>query len=114
MTENMKKFLEEVSKDEKLAEKVCSEKDKYAFIAIAKDMGITLTESDLEEENEISDDELDAVTGGGKCACAFAGGGTGDGYNAPCACVAGGIGKSGDYTTRCYCLVGGGGKPSNE
>ena len=116
MSENMKKFLELVSKDENLKQKMQSfndmepEKAIQASIALAKELGIELSEADFakEESNgELSDDELDAVAGG-NCGC-FIGGG-GDGTTGPsddrkeydCVCV-----TYGDGDDVCLCaLVG--------
>ena len=105
MTENMKKFLEAVSKDEALAEKVSGEKDVNALIALAKELGVTLTAADFEESHEISDDDLDAVAGGGdvSCACAMGGGGTKDDNDKTCACVLAGAGYSKTGRERCVC-----------
>ena len=71
MTDNLKKFLEAVSKSEELVAKVGNEKDVNALIAVAKEMGMELTAADFEKEQEISDDELDAVTGGFNLQIAF-------------------------------------------
>ncbi len=74
MSENMKKFLELVSKDETLKQKMQAFKDMEpadaisAGITLAKELGIELTEADFAKEKsagELSDDELDAVAGGG-------------------------------------------------
>ena len=43
MSENLKKFLEKVSEDKALAEKVGAEKDPAALIALAKEAGLTMT-----------------------------------------------------------------------
>lgn len=73
MTENMKKFLELVEKDEALQQKMEALKDNAdetvigSFIELAKEHGITLIEEDFvfEESNgELSDDELEAAAGG--------------------------------------------------
>ena len=105
MTENMKKFLEAVSKDEALCEKV-SAADKDELIAIAKELGIALVDADFEKPaEELSDDELDAVAGGGdvSCACAMGGGGTKDSNDKTCACVLAGAGYSKSGRERCLC-----------
>ena len=77
MSENMKKFLEMVSKDENLKQKAMAfndmetEKAIQAGIALAKELGIELTEADFvkkESSNELNDDELDAVSGGARLA----------------------------------------------
>ena len=73
MSDNMKKFLELVSKDENLKKKLekldntVYEQASQAGIALAKEFGIELTEADFvrkESDGELSDDELDAVSGG--------------------------------------------------
>lgn len=105
MNENLKKFLEEVSKNTELTEKVGKETDVNALIAMAKEMGIMLTAADFEKPKEMSDDELDAVAGGGdvSCACAMGGGGTKDSNDKTCACVLAGAGYSQSGRERCVC-----------
>jgi len=105
MTENLKKFLEEVSKDRELTERIGKEENSEVIIDIAKGMGIELTLADFEENREISDDELDAVAGGGdvSCACAMGGGGTKDNNDKTCACVLAGAGYSHSGRERCVC-----------
>ena len=106
MNENLKKFLEKVSEDKALAEKVSAEKDPAALIPLAKEMGIELTEADLKRPvEELSDDELDTVAGGGdvSCACAMGGGGTKDTNDKTCACVLAGVGYAKDKSERCLC-----------
>ncbi len=123
MSENMKKFLELVSKDETLKQKMQAFKDMEpadaisAGITLAKELGIELTEADFAKEKsggELSDDELDAVAGGGGCGCAGAGGGGGtdinDGDTYGCACVAYGQGGDGHVDDfNCFCFFGGAG-----
>ncbi len=115
MSENMKKFLELVSKDETLKQKMQAFKDMEpadaisAGITLAKELGIELTEADFAKEKsagELSDEELDAVAGG-DCGCFLGGGGTitSEGEEYTCACV--GMG-GGAY--HCLCPVGGIGK----
>ncbi len=77
LTENASRFLELVSKDEVLCEKM-KKADKAAQIDMAKELGIELSDADFEQSSELSDDELDAVAGGGTCACVLDGGGTAD------------------------------------
>jgi len=104
MTENFKKFLEAVSKDEELTAKV-GVMGKDELLALAKKLGLELTESDLEKSNELSDDELDTVAGGSdvSCACAMGGGGTKDNNDKTCACVLAGAGYSTNGRERCVC-----------
>ncbi len=74
----------------------------------------------IERNEELSEDELDAVAGGGSCWCAMGGGGTGDGVEPntgidekTCACVLGGGGEyvdaDGDKKCRCWCVISGDG-----
>ena len=76
MNENLKKFLEEASKNEELKTKLETLPDKDTAtekaIEIAKEYGFTLTTEDFKETHGavISDDELDQVAGG---ACGFLG-----------------------------------------
>ena len=120
MTENMNKFLELVSQNTELAAKV-NVADKNELIAMAKEMGIDLTEADFAQQAaELSDDELDAVAGGGVCVCVAGGGGSKKGASDDakkywngldaCACVLGGMGYYGNGDRiRCTCMVGGNG-----
>ena len=102
MTENLKKFLEEVSKDEALQAKVNAlESNKETamadIIALAKELGIELTEADFAQpDGEISEDELETISGGytvtkhDDCGCPISGSGT-------------------TISNFCYCVAGGGG-----
>ena len=110
MTENLKNFLEAVSKDEALAEKLGKEADNKAIIAAAKELGFALTEADfVQEPEELYDDELDAVAGGTSvnCSCALGGGGAKDHNDKTCACVAVGLGYSKNGDQRCFCPMAG-------
>lgn len=73
MNENMKKYLELVEKDKALQQKMEALKDKSreqiieGVIALAQENGITLTQADFTAETpdgELSDDELEAASGG--------------------------------------------------
>ena len=106
MNENLKKFLEKVSEDKALAEKVNANNDPAALIALAKDLGVELTEADLKKPvEELSDDELDTVAGGSdvSCACAMGGGGKKDTNDKTCACVLAGVGYDRHGRERCLC-----------
>ena len=121
MSENMKKFLELVSKDEEMKKRMMDFNDMetakaiQAGIDFAKELGIELTEADFVKEKaggELNDDELDAVAGGGGCGCAFGGGGDGTdnfGDDYTCACVGYGQGGQGVDRLNCVCPVVGGG-----
>ncbi len=106
MTENLKKFLETVSKDEALTAKVGT-MGKEELLALAKELGIELTEADLQKlaVQELDDDDLDTVAGGSdvSCACAMGGGGTKDDNDKTCACVLAGVGYSKNGRERCVC-----------
>ena len=119
MSENLKKFLALIASNKELEKKALAcnelgeEKCKLAFLELAKENGIELTEADFAKKEksvsgELSDDELDAVAGGGGCGC-FAGGGGGgtdsnDGRTYGCACVVygqGGDGRANDMNCIC-------------
>lgn len=107
MNENLKLFLEKVSADEALSKKVSEEKDVNVLVSMAREMGIALTADDFRKPaaEELSDDDLDAVAGGGdvSCACAMGGGGTKDSNDKTCACVLAGAGYSKSGRERCVC-----------
>jgi len=77
MNENLKKFLEEASKNEELKAKLAALTDKETAvekaIEIAKEYGFALTAEDFQptDGGELSLDELDQVAGGrgGTCYC---------------------------------------------
>lgn len=106
MNENMKKFLETVSKDEELTKKIGA-MGLEELLALAKELGLELSAADLEKPvvQELSDDDLDAVAGGSdvSCACAMGGGGTKDSNDKTCACVLAGVGYDTYSSERCLC-----------
>ena len=108
MTENMKKFLETVSKDAELCKKV-SAMNKDDLLALAKELGLALAEEDLiKPAQELEDDDLDTVAGGGSdCICFMGGGGTKDHDDKTCACVMAGVGYKKNGDGRCVCAVNG-------
>jgi predicted ribosomally synthesized peptide with nif11-like leader len=73
MKENLKKFLEEASKNEELKAKLAALTDKDTAaekaIGIAKEYGYTLTAEDFEpdEDDNLSFDEMGQVAGGSFC-----------------------------------------------
>ncbi len=105
MTDNMKKFLEMVSRSEELAKEINGMR-KHEIIAAAQELGMELNDTDFEQATELSDNELDAVAGGGVCACVFGGGGAEDKSDKTCACVLGGGGEDRNGWVRCVCIVG--------
>lgn len=70
MTENLKKFLEEASKNEELKAKLAALTDKDTTadkaVEIAKEYGFALTAEDFQasEGETLSKDEMEQVTGG--------------------------------------------------
>ena len=92
MKENLKKFLEEASKNEELKAKLLALTDRYTAaektVELAKEYGITLTAEDFksDEGDKLSLDELDQVSGGWGCIW------TSDVENTkPCFCEASGV-----------------------
>lgn len=62
------------------------------MIVLLKEYGVELTDEDFKAPGgELSDDELEAVSGGGGCGCPVFGGGGGDYLK--CVCVIGGLGN---------------------
>ena len=105
MTENQKKFLEAASKNEELRKKI-NEMDQKTIIVAAKELGIELSEADfIQPDGELNADELEAVTGGGKCECVAGGGGTRTGEDDVCACVMAGAGFYDAGGPRCECFI---------
>lgn len=121
MSENLKKFIEFVGNNPDLIEKAKQlkaddpEKATEIAIAFAKENGFELSEDDFEiSEGKLSANELNAVAGGGTCACVIGGGGTEDdsyasGYDNKCCCIVGGFGYDIWGDQRCACALGGGG-----
>ena len=127
MTENGKKFLEQVSKDkalqaelqkanvtalctllkEKGLEDAAAKAGTEATLKVASAHGFKLTAEDLKPAKleALSEDEMKAVAGGGVCACAMAGGGAGD--DLECACVLGGAGEEDFGGSICACVAAG-------
>lgn len=120
MNENLKKIFEELTKDEKLIEKVAEinnlypdlEENSKALVELAKEIGIDITVEEIFDSNntiseELSDEELNQVAGGkmigvdkgqgmlyySDCMCVLGGGGSGDNLQKACACVLGGAGE---------------------
>ena len=98
MNENLKKFLEEASKNEELKAKLTALTDKETAVEkaveIAKEYGFTLTAEDFQPADgaELSLDELDQVAGGAWCL--VIGGGS------RCNCVTNGAARDEQDTTQ--------------
>lgn len=105
MTENMQKFLTAVTQNDEMYSKL-NEATKEDLIAMAKELGIELTEADFEQKPaELNDDELDAVAGGAACYCPMTGVGVANTAKADsCGCVMGGGGQWSDKSCRCACV----------
>ena len=71
--EQLKAFLEKVKGDNNLQEKLKAATDNDAVAAIAKDTGFSISAEDLKNapQEELSDEELEGVTGGVGCFIAF-------------------------------------------
>lgn len=131
----LKAFYEELEKHPDVKEGLLEFADKDqaqqigAILAAAKELGIDMSEQDITlDSNEISADELDAVAGGGECACVAGGGGTSCDEcrdnsrfaDLTCACVMGGGGESciiysrKDKFARCVCVLVGSGTANTE
>lgn len=127
MNEKLKKLCEEISNSEELANKLKEINEKYpnkadnakALVELAKEAGIEITEAELlapessePAYGELSDDELEQVSGG---RISYNGGG--NGYRtakSDCFCVVGGGGKSDSLQKTCACVLGGGGEMTSE
>jgi len=122
MTTNVKKLLEEASKNSELSKKISilnetitdKEENKSALIDLAKEYDITLTADDFDETirdipaEELDIEELESVAGGkmkteydyhrgrnvldSDCECPLAGTGSSDAYQNTCVCVVAGAG----------------------
>ena len=67
-SEQLQLFIEKVKSDNDLAEKLKGVQSDEQVIAIAKELGFTITNDDLEsllpEEQDLTEDQLEAVAGG--------------------------------------------------
>ncbi len=64
--EQLKAFIEKVKGDTSLQEKLKAAADSDAVLAIAKEAGFMICADDLKNaQSELSDEELEAVAGGG-------------------------------------------------
>ena len=104
MTDNMRRFLENISSNEEDRKKVCSLASNEEIIAFAKEKDFTLTDEDFEKaDGELSNDELEAVSGGVEiCGCVAAGASQSDKVVDLLMCV--GMG-SGLDTMFCICII---------
>lgn len=114
----MKKFLEEMEKNQELKAKIEQlDKDPAStpkdYVRIAAEYGLEITEEDFklaDAQGELQDDELDAVAGGSDCICFGGGGGSASEGDNTCACVLGGGGETSSRNCRCACVIAGTGE----
>lgn len=115
MTDHLKRWIELISSDEALKAEVEAalqglEKAEQIplLIEFAKEHGVSLSEEDFEPEDKenLSLDELAAVTGGGSCTCENNGFGSGDGLVCFCQYVGSGI-RGMAMPGSCFCERGG-------
>mgnify|MGYP000152566963 CR=1 FL=1 len=62
--ENLERFMNQVAESEELQAKIGEEIDSDALIALGVEQGFEFTVEDLQENAELSDEELDGVAGG--------------------------------------------------
>ena len=121
MTNNLKEFMKKAAEDKELFSKLEAlnqEQDNDVIIKktieIANKANFTLTPADFKaSEEELDDEELNAVAGGWKkCVCIAGGGGKEDSDGNTCGCVAAGLGtrKDNGDLLRCLCYAVGYGK----
>ena len=72
--EQLSALLAKLNEDPGLREKLQSAADLDAAVAIAKDAGFDVSKADwlkyqAKQTLELSDEELEGVAGGGRCAC---------------------------------------------
>ena len=66
--EQLKAFLEKVKGDTSLQEKLKTAADADAVVAIAKDVGLTISADNLKKaQSELANEELEKVAGGQQC-----------------------------------------------
>lgn len=106
MTDKARDFLAWVSLNKEQAKELQTIDDPKELVKAAREFGYELNEADFksDEGKKVSEEELDAVAGGGPCYCVLGGGGTPtEGHSGACGCAVYGMGYSGDKV-RCYCL----------
>ena len=115
------KILEIASQDEGFVERFNAAESPDAIAELLKGKGLDVTAEDLQalaqpadqDAVELSDDELEAVAGGGNCGCATYGGGKAGGKDKSCTCYIYGQGKGKGVSDRCECVYGGWGNTNN-
>ena len=105
------RILEVASQDEDFGKKLSEAEAPEAVVELLREKGLDVAVEDLQalaqpadqDAVELSDDELEAVAGGGNCGCATYGGGKAGGKDGACACVFMGHGDGKDNPDRCDC-----------
>lgn len=92
MSDNLRTFLEMVADDGEWMQQHRNIVDRdeaiSAAIAKANELGTPLSEDDFKApQGEMSEGELAAIAGAGRCSCAVGGGGSADSASDVCACV---------------------------
>lgn len=113
MTENYKKVLEFVSKNEELKNKITEvnenetssvEETLYKVNSLIGEYGLSLSLEDLNataDMDELSDDELTNASGGGMIKMGF------EYYTTDCLCIVGGGGDADEFQKTCACVLAG-------
>lgn len=117
MNDKLQNLINKIGENPELEEKLQKLTDTETLvddcIALCKEYGIEIAKEDLEIGEEMSDDELGAVTGGGEPVIVYGGSQCVD-----CICVAGGGGSGvifdGIEYPPCACVLGGGGVETNR
>ena len=107
MTDNAKKFLEFVSKNDALKNEMKDAKGAEAILKLARANGFELKAEDFapSEMEELSEDEMKAVAGGSLCTCGSSG--SGSAHNLDCVCSNEGQGKDPEGGNGfCLCAFG--------
>ena len=72
MSEQLKTFLEQVKSDASLQEQLKTASEYDSVVEIAKEAGFCIDVDHIKENQlEISDEELEVVSGGGRTMCFF-------------------------------------------
>ena len=117
--EQLKKVMQEHPEINEMIKELradSQEEMQAKMIELLKEYGVELTAEDLKAPSgELSDDELEAVSGGGGCGCPVIGGGGGDYLG--CGCFVAGAGLvEGTCTVNEYggcCCIGAGAGATN-
>ena len=115
------RILEVASQDEDFGKKLSEAEAPEAVVELLRERGLDVAVEDLQalaqpadqDAVELSDDELEAVAGGGECGCSVYGGGKAGGKDKSCGCYVYGQGGSKGEGVRCGCVYGGWGDSCN-